>query len=64
MIRIDHETGRGRWAVFVGCGVLVRCRTRTDARRLWGQNEPRNPYVVRRVLWWRRGKEWVREATQ
>ena len=58
MICIDNDPPRGRFAIYVGGGVLVRCRTKTEAHRLWGQNEPRNPYVVRRVLRWRRGKEW------
>lgn len=58
MIRIDQPE-RGRYAVYVGGGVLIRVRRKSQARRLRGQNEPRNPYVVRRVLRWRRGKEWT-----
>ena len=40
---------RGRWAVLVGGGALVRCRTLTEARRLRAGNHPDSPTVVRRV---------------
>jgi hypothetical protein len=58
VIRVDFPD-RGRYAVLVGGGILIRIRRKSHARRLWGQNEPRNPYVVRRVLRWRRDKEYA-----
>lgn len=49
-----EDGNRGRWAVLVG-ELLVRCRTKSEAKRFFrhGQNDPMHPYkcVVRR---WRR----------
>jgi hypothetical protein len=54
IIRIDHHA-RGRYAVLVGAGVLIRIRTKTERRNLVRASaDPGNPYkcVARR---WRRG---------
>lgn len=54
MIRLD-QPGRGRYAVLVNGGVLIRCRTKTEQRVLVRASaDPLNPYkcVARR---WRRG---------
>jgi len=53
LIRIDSP-GRGRYAVLVAGGVLIRCRTKTERRALVrASSDVMNPYksVARR---WRR----------
>jgi hypothetical protein len=52
--RLDSGDG-GRYAALVGFapGVLVRCRTKREVRRLMADNHPSNPYVVRGLRRWR-----------
>jgi hypothetical protein len=51
--RIASDHG-GRYAALVGDGVLLRCRTKREVRRLMADNHPFNPYVVRALRRWRR----------